>query len=131
MLPMAVEWLRAAVSGSATRQWRGYFPRLVSQSASNRRARELYGVLAGSSEWIRQAVEPHVGDARVYEVIEVRVRATHTAPARLRSGSRFRAWWERSGAGGATARRAAADRRRPGERARPAIALKPADVDLS
>ena len=54
----------------ATRQWRSYFPRLVSQSAFNRRARQLYGVLAGLSEWIRQAVEPHLGGARVYEVID-------------------------------------------------------------
>ena len=54
----------------ATRHWRSYFPRLVSQSAFNRRARQLYGVLAGLSEWIRQAVEPHLGGARVYEVID-------------------------------------------------------------
>lgn len=54
----------------AAKHWRTYFPRLVSQSAFNRRARQLYGVLAGLSEWIRQAVESQLDSAAVYEVID-------------------------------------------------------------
>jgi len=35
-----------AVLRFAHRHWRGYFPRLLSQSASNRRCRDLWGTLA-------------------------------------------------------------------------------------
>jgi hypothetical protein len=54
----------------AAKHWRAYFPRLLSQSAFNRRARHLYGVLARLSGWIRTAVEDQVDDARVYEIID-------------------------------------------------------------
>jgi hypothetical protein len=54
----------------AAKHWRAYFPRLLSQSAFNRRARHLYGVLARLSGWIRSAVEDQVDDARVYEIID-------------------------------------------------------------
>jgi hypothetical protein len=54
----------------AAKHWRGYFPRLVSQSAFNRRARQLYGVLAGLSEWIRQAVESRLDCSTAYQVID-------------------------------------------------------------
>jgi hypothetical protein len=54
----------------AAQHWRSYFPRLLSQSAFNRRVRQLYGVLAQLSEWIRQAVEAQLGYVSVYEVID-------------------------------------------------------------
>jgi hypothetical protein len=54
----------------AAKHWRAYFPRLLSQSAFNRRARHLYGVLARLSGWIRTAVEAQMADARVYEIID-------------------------------------------------------------
>jgi hypothetical protein len=54
----------------AAKHWRTYFPRLVSQSAFNRRARQLYGVLAGLSDWIRQAVERQLDGSSAYQVID-------------------------------------------------------------
>ena len=54
----------------AAKHWRAYFPRLVSQSAFNRRARQLYGVLASLSDWIRQAVERQLDGSSAYEVID-------------------------------------------------------------
>ena len=54
----------------AVNHWRSYFPHLLSQSAFNRRVRNLYGVLARLSEWIRRAAEAQVGYTRVYEVID-------------------------------------------------------------
>jgi hypothetical protein len=54
----------------AARHWRTYFPRLLSQSAFNRRARHLYGVLAQLSGWIRSAVEDQLDSAAVYEIID-------------------------------------------------------------
>ena len=54
----------------AAAHWRAYFPRLLSQSAFNRRARQLYGVLAKLSDWIRQAVERQVGCTSAYEIID-------------------------------------------------------------
>jgi hypothetical protein len=64
--------------------WRQYFPHLISQSAFNRRARQLYGVLANLAEWIRHRIEPELDAAPVYEVIDGvpvplmrRARGTH------------------------------------------------------
>jgi hypothetical protein len=54
----------------ATKHWRGYFPRLLSQSAFNRRARQLYGVLARLSEWIRTAVEDELDDHSAFEIMD-------------------------------------------------------------
>jgi hypothetical protein len=54
----------------AARHWRGYFPRLVSQSAFNRRARQLYGVLAQLADWIRLAVQDQLQGLSAYEVID-------------------------------------------------------------
>ena len=54
----------------AAAHWRAYFPRLLSQSAFNRRARQLYGVLARLSDWIRQAVETQLGQVSVHEVVD-------------------------------------------------------------
>src|ERR1700716_4091339 len=54
----------------AAAHWRAYFPRLLSQSAFNRRARQLYGVLAQLSGWIRTVVEDQVDDPRIYEIMD-------------------------------------------------------------
>lgn len=54
----------------AAEHWRAYFPRLLSQSAFNRRARQLYGVLARLSEWIREAVETPLGQVSAYQVVD-------------------------------------------------------------
>lgn len=54
----------------AASHWRAYFPRLISQSAFNRRARQLYGVLAQLGDWIRQTVEQELDDVRIYEVLD-------------------------------------------------------------
>ena len=54
----------------AAKHWRAYFPRLLSQSAFNRRARQLYGVLARLGDWIRQTVEPQLGQVSAYEVLD-------------------------------------------------------------
>ena len=60
---------RQFIAWAAT-HWRAYFPHLLSQSAFNRRARQLYGVLAELADWIRQAVEPQVADVRTHEVLD-------------------------------------------------------------
>jgi hypothetical protein len=54
----------------AAKHWRAYFPRLLSQSAFNRRARQLYGVLARLSEWIRHTVERQLGQVSAYQVLD-------------------------------------------------------------
>ena len=54
----------------AAKHWRSYFPRLLTQSAFNRRARQLYGVLAQLGHWIRTAVEAQIGLVSVYEVMD-------------------------------------------------------------
>jgi hypothetical protein len=54
----------------AVKHWRSYFPRLLSQSAFNRRVRHLYGVLARLSDWIRSEAEAQVGYTSMYEVID-------------------------------------------------------------
>ena len=54
----------------AAKHWRGYFPRLLSQSAFNRRSRQLYGVLAHLGDWIRQAIEAELEDASIFEVMD-------------------------------------------------------------
>ena len=53
----------------AARHWRGYFPRLLSPSAFNRRARDLCGVLCQLGPAIAQQVEQQVG-AGAYEVLD-------------------------------------------------------------
>jgi hypothetical protein len=56
--------------GWAAKHWRSYFPRLVSQSAFNRRTRQLYGVLARLGDWIRTAVEAELGSSSAYEIMD-------------------------------------------------------------
>jgi hypothetical protein len=53
----------------AARHWRGYFPRLLSQSAFNRRARDLSGVLCALGPAVAQQVERPLGRA-AYEVLD-------------------------------------------------------------
>ena len=53
----------------AARHWQGYFPRLLGQSAFNRRARDLCGVLALLGPAVAQAVEQRLGPA-AYEVLD-------------------------------------------------------------
>ena len=72
----------------AAEHWRAYFPRLLSQSAFNRRARQLYGVLAQLSGWIRTAVEAHVDDPSAYEIID----GVPVPLMRRRRGSRHRSF---------------------------------------
>ena len=54
----------------AAKHWRSYFPHLVSQSAFNRRARNLYGVLAQLGDWIRSSVEAQLGYVSAYQIID-------------------------------------------------------------
>ena len=60
---------RQFVAWAAT-HWRSYFPRLLSQSAFNRRARQLYGALAQLSGWIRDAIEAELGHVSAYEIMD-------------------------------------------------------------
>jgi hypothetical protein len=53
----------------ARRHWRGYFPRLLSQSAFNRRARDLCGVLGQLGPAVAQQLEQLVGPG-AYEVLD-------------------------------------------------------------
>lgn len=53
----------------ARNHWRGYFPRLLSQSAFNRRVRDLWGVLCGLGPTLSQRVAALVGPA-AYTVLD-------------------------------------------------------------
>jgi hypothetical protein len=48
--------------------WRAYFPRLLSQSAFNRRVRDLGGVLAGLGPAVASRLRAHLGEPTRYEV---------------------------------------------------------------
>jgi hypothetical protein len=50
--------------------WRGYFPRLLSQSAFNRRARALVGVIAWIGPMIGEQVTAALGEGTAYEVLD-------------------------------------------------------------
>jgi hypothetical protein len=78
---------RQFIAWTAT-HWRAYFPRLLSQSAFNRRARQLYGVLAQLSGWIRTAVADQVANPRVYEIMD----GVSVPLMRRRRGSRHRSF---------------------------------------
>ena len=54
----------------AAKHWRAYFPRLLSQSAFNRRVRQLYGVLARLSGWIRTAVVADLAGCAAYAIMD-------------------------------------------------------------
>jgi hypothetical protein len=53
----------------AHRHWRGYFPRLLSQSAFNRRVRDLSGVLCRMGSWVSQRLATEIG-VPAFEVID-------------------------------------------------------------
>jgi hypothetical protein len=78
---------RQFIAWAAT-HWRAYFPRLLTQSAFNRRARQLYGVLAQLSGWIRAAVEDQLDGPHVYEIID----GVAVPLMRRRRGSRHRSF---------------------------------------
>jgi hypothetical protein len=54
----------------AARHWRAYFPRQLSQSAFNRRARDLWGVLAALGPAVAHHVQAALGLPHEYEVID-------------------------------------------------------------
>lgn len=54
----------------ARRHWLTYFPRLLSQSAFNRRARQLVGVLAALGPIIGQMVVAALADVPAYEAVD-------------------------------------------------------------
>src|SRR5712691_8690008 len=58
---------RAFVQYAAAR-WREFFPRLLSQSAFNRRARDLAGVLAALGPLVAQQCTALLGEPSAYEV---------------------------------------------------------------
>ena len=51
-------------------RWRSYFPRLLSQSAFNRRARDLAGVLCALGPLVSQVVAHRLGCAAAYETLD-------------------------------------------------------------
>jgi hypothetical protein len=51
-------------------QWRAYFPRLLSQSAFNRRARDLAGVLGVLGPLVSRQFGPHLVEPAAYEVLD-------------------------------------------------------------
>jgi hypothetical protein len=50
--------------------WHGYFPRLLSQSAFNRRARDLLGVVCLLGPLVSQGVRQELGITATYEVVD-------------------------------------------------------------
>ena len=158
---MAVEWLRAAVSGVGHQA----LAQLLPTPGEPKCIQSTSAAVVWRVGWLERVDPTGSRAARGWRARvrgdRRRARATHAplsgpSPALLRSGSRFRTWWQRSGAvlrrqsagGGGqcrvperlggrtsqyrgalagrspvyvapTARRAATDRRRPGERARP------------
>ena len=52
------------------RYWREYFPRLTSQSAFNRRAREMSGVLLALDPALDAALTAHLGEPAAYQVVD-------------------------------------------------------------
>ena len=52
------------------RYWREYFPRLTSQSAFNRRAREMSGVLLALGPAVDAALAAHLGEPAAYQVVD-------------------------------------------------------------
>jgi hypothetical protein len=76
-LQLVAQWQTArserAFVAYAARHWRAYFPRLLDQSAFNRRARDLQGVLARLGDWSRQyvlQVLPLLPLTGAYEVLD-------------------------------------------------------------
>lgn len=82
----------------AARHWRGYFPRLLSQSAFNRRMRDLLGVLSHMGPAIAREVSRVLGGEPAYEAMD----AVPVPLMRRCRGNRHRLFgWEASiGRGG-------------------------------
>jgi hypothetical protein len=60
----------SAFLGYVRQHWRAYFPRVLSQSAFNRRARDLMGVLCALGPVISQRLDQALGSAPPYEVLD-------------------------------------------------------------
>jgi hypothetical protein len=73
-LLLLAQWHRgrseAAFLRYAARHWRGYCPRLLSQSAFNRRARDLMGVLADLGPRLCHLTTAALGRTAAYEVLD-------------------------------------------------------------
>src|SRR5919197_5665388 len=54
----------------ACEHWQAYFPRLLSQSAFNRRARDLLGVLCQLGPLVSQCVRQELGVTPAYDVVD-------------------------------------------------------------
>jgi len=70
-LTVCAQWLRRserALGRYALTHWRAYFPRLLSQSASNRRSRRLAGVLVHLGPLVAQALAAWTS---VYQVVDM------------------------------------------------------------
>jgi hypothetical protein len=52
------------------KHWRGYFPRMLSQGAFNRRVRDLAGVLCRLGPEVARQTQAYLESARAYEVID-------------------------------------------------------------
>ncbi|MBM3943119.1 MAG: hypothetical protein FJ316_09400 [SAR202 cluster bacterium] len=55
----------------ATAHWRAYFPRLLSQSAFNRRSRDLAGVLAHLVSVVAQELKAYAAPYQVFDTVPV------------------------------------------------------------
>jgi hypothetical protein len=60
----------SAFLGYVRHHWRAYFPRVLSQSAFNRRARDLMGVLCALGPVLSQRLDQALGSAPPYEVLD-------------------------------------------------------------
>lgn len=60
----------SAFVGYVRQHWRAYFPRMLSQSAFNRRARDLMGVLCALGPLISQRLDQALGSGPPYEVLD-------------------------------------------------------------
>src|SRR2546423_15198714 len=58
----------SAFLGYVRQHWRAYFPRVLSQSAFNRRARDLLGVLCALGPALSQRLDQTLGSAPPYPV---------------------------------------------------------------
>jgi hypothetical protein len=60
----------SAFLGYVRQHWRAYFPRVLSQSAFNRRARDLMGVLCALGPVLSRRLDQALGSAPPYEVLD-------------------------------------------------------------
>jgi hypothetical protein len=73
-LALLAQWYKRSSErgfvGWASRHWRAYFPRVLSQSAFNRRLRDLTGALAFLGPLISRRLEEQMGGRGLYEVLD-------------------------------------------------------------